>query len=671
MGFLAALAGSQQEVRWRAKVVSLKLTGDLPDVEFFWLLKRLRPGSGIYLEGLASTGNPYAIINKPRTSPEDLQTGGELFQSHCSSCHGGDGHGDQLSLFDSNFIHGDSDWAIFRNTSYGIDGTGMPPQDLPEKSIWQIIAYLRQQADALAGSDIDAILDPQMLRPITSSRILNQPAEPDNWLTYSGTLDGQRFSRLDQITPENVARLKLAWVYQGSSHDHRVQATPIVADGVLVTTEPPGTVLALDAESGRVLWGYNRKLPDDLRLCCGAVNRGVAVANSSVFVGTLDAHLVALDIRSGQVIWDVETAIHSDGYSKTAAPLVVNNMVINGVAGGEFGIRGFIDAYDVKTGNKKWRFYTVPAQENSGPDTWLGDSWRTGGGPTWMTGSYDIETNLIYWGVGNPSPDFNNAKRKGENLYTNSVVALDADTGTLSWSFQFTPDDVHDYDANSVPVVAELLINGKTTKVVMIATKNGFFYVLDAISGKFISAMEISRQTWALGIDADGRPIRDPSAMPKPTGTRVYPGAGGGANWWPPSFNPDLDVLYLPVNENGAIFFSSDQSLQPGALWLGGSTTYIPKVTRFSELRAIDPEKSEVLWERRGVLGAGGTFSTATGLVFWGNSNYLLALDSVSGDVLWKANVGGQIAAAPMTYSVNGKQHVAVSAGRGLFVFAL
>lgn len=676
LGLAVSLVAFQPETRWRAKVVQLKLSGDLPSVEFPWLLKMLIPGSPIYLEGLASTGSPYAAIRNPQDSKDDTLAGGQLFQSHCSSCHSDDAHGSSLSLFDGVFASGDSDWAVFRNTVDGIEGTGMPAMNLPEKSIWQTIAYMRQRSTLQADSNDYEASDFQMLEPVTFDRIMNRPEEPNNWLSYSGTLDGQRFSRLHNITRDNIAELKLAWVYQGGSHDHDVESTPIVVDGIMITTEPPGTVLALNAETGRVLWRYNRKLPSDLRICCGPVNRGVAIANSSVFVGTLDAHLVALDIRSGKVIWDAETAPHSDGYSNTAAPLVVKDSVIVGVAGGEYGIRGFVDAYDISTGERKWRFNTIPAEGDDGSETWSGDSWMIGGGPTWMTGTFDIDSNLTYWGVGNPGPDFNNANRKGDNLYTNSIVALDADSGALRWYFQFTPEDVHDFDANSIPIVAELPIAGKRTKVIMIATKNGFFYVLDAITGRFISALEVARQTWALEIDKNGRPIRDPAATPSPEGTRVHPGAAGGPNWFPPSFNPVLNLFYVPVAETGAVYFSSDQSFKSGESYIGGSTSQIPGYPQYTVLRAIDPIKNERLWEFRGAservsLRTGGTFATTAGLVFWGDSNFLIALDSSSGQELWRANVGGQIVAAPITYSVSGKQYVAVSAGRGLFVFGL
>lgn len=293
-----------------------------------------------------------------------------------------------------------------------------------------------------------------------------------------------------------------------------------------------------------------------------------------------------------------------------------------------------------------------------------------------MTGSYDAETNLTFWGVGNPGPDFDSTDRKGDNLYTNSVIALDADTGELKWHFQFTPADVHDYDANSVPIVANLLLEGQPRKVLMMATKNGFYYLLDARSGEFLDAMEITRQTWALGLDVDGRPIRNPDAAPKSTGTIVYPSAGGGANWWPPSFDPTANLLYLPVLEGASVFFSREQEYEPGKLYVAGSTTKAPSVRRNTVLRAIDPVKTRLVWEHENPTESingrtGGTFSTASGLVFWGDANKLMALDGMTGKRLWSANVGGRILSAPMTYAVDGRQFVAVSAGRGLFVFSL
>lgn len=664
------------DARWRAQIMGHKLTGQLADVELVWLLRMMMPGSPIYLADLGSNPNPYAVIKNPHRSASDAAAGAELYQKHCVSCHTEYHENVAISLFDGTFTRGDSDWAVFKNTIDGVENTSMPAQDLGEKAVWQIVTHIRERSRDSAGVSPAAASILGSIAPITFERILDREQHPENWPSYSGSVDGSRYSSLDQIDTSNVSSLKLAWVYQGSAQNHDVESTPLVVDGVMFTTEPPGGVVALNAETGRVLWRHDRELPGDLRLCCGPVNRGAAVGGSHVFFGTLDAHLVALDIATGNKKWDVETAPYADGYSNTAAPIVIKDSVVVGVAGGEFGIRGFVDAYDIDTGARLWRFNTVPAPGEPGSESWEGDSWKSGGGPTWMTGSYDAETNLTFWGIGNPGPDFNDADRRGDNLYTNSVVALDADTGQLQWHFQFTPADVHDYDANSVPVIADVLVEGEPKKVLMMATKNGFYYLLDARTGKFLAAMEITRQTWALGLDADGRPIRNPDAAPKPTGTTVYPGATGGANWWPPAFDPTANLLYVPVLESPAVFFSADQKFSQGDLYMGGSSTKPPEERHYTVLRAIDPLQAKLVWEHENpteTINArtGGTFATASGLVFWGDANLLMALDGENGERLWSASVGGRILAAPITYAVNGRQFVAVAAGRGLFVFSL
>ncbi|MEO7652315.1 MAG: PQQ-binding-like beta-propeller repeat protein, partial [Bryobacteraceae bacterium] len=265
---------------------------------------------------------------------------------------------------------------------------------------------------------------------LTHERILNAESEPQNWLTYSGSYKGWRHSKLDQINRETVKNLKLEWVYQ-MPVTHRIQTTPIVVDGVMYVSEPPSNVVALDPATGRQFWRYRRSLPAKINVCCGQVNRGVAVLGDRVFIGTVDAHLVALNAKTGAVLWDTTVADNRAGYAITVAPLVVKDMVITGIAGGEYGIRGFLDAYDAKTGQRRWRFWTVPSPGEKGSESWSGDSWKQGGGPTWVTGSYDPSLNVIIWGTGNPSPDWNGDARKGDNLYTDSAIALDADTGKL------------------------------------------------------------------------------------------------------------------------------------------------------------------------------------------------------------------------------------------------
>jgi alcohol dehydrogenase (cytochrome c) len=331
---------------------------------------------------------------------------------------------------------------------------------------------------------------------VTYDRLLHAAQEPQNWLTYSGSYSSQRYSALDQINPANVRNLEMKWVFQADSIQ-KMEASPIVADGVMYVTQAPNDVVALDAKSGRIFWVYQYHVSPDARLCCGQVNRGLAIHGDTLFMGTIDAHLVALDAKNGRVRWNTQVADPRLGYSITEAPLVVKDKVVLGPAGGEYGIRGFFAAYDVATGREAWKFYTVPAPGEPGNETWAGDSWKHGSAASWSTGSFDPELNTIYWGTGNPGPDWNPDTRAGDNLYSCSVVALDADTGKLKWHFQFTPNDTSDWDSAQVPVLADLDWNGNRRKVMMWANRNGFFYVLDRTNGKFMRGNPFVHVTWA------------------------------------------------------------------------------------------------------------------------------------------------------------------------------
>ena len=317
---------------------------------------------------------------------------------------------------------------------------------------------------------------------VTYERILDAKNEPQNWLTYSGTYTSQRYSTLDQITRDNVQKLDLAWVYQAQTNE-KFELTPIVADGVMYITEPPNDVVALDAQTGRVFWTYQHNLPTRLALCCGRVNRGLAILNDTLYLATLDGHLLAIGTRTGKVIWDVDVVDYRKGYSFTAAPLVVKDKVITGPAGAEYGIKGFLEAFDAKTGESAWRFETVPGPGEPGHETWEGDSWKTGGGAIWLTGSFDPELNLLYWGIANPGPVWNGDDREGDNLYSASVVALDVDTGELKWYFQFTPHDVWDWDAAQIGVLVDGEFGGRERKLLLWGNRNGFYYVLDRVTG--------------------------------------------------------------------------------------------------------------------------------------------------------------------------------------------
>ncbi|HSH74139.1 MAG TPA: PQQ-binding-like beta-propeller repeat protein, partial [Longimicrobiales bacterium] len=380
--------------------------------------------------------------------------------------------------------------------------------------------------------------------PVTGDRLVNSDAEPHNWLHYSGNYYSQRYTRLDQVNADNVSQLRMQWAFQLEALD-RAETTPLVVDGVLFVTEAPSNVIALDAETGEQYWRYNYPLPEELNYCCGRNNRGVAILGDRLFMSTLDAHLVAIDARTGTLLWDAEVASAENGYSKTAAPLVVGDKVVTGIAGGEFGIRGFVDAYDVETGERVWRFWTIPGPEHPDNATWSGDSWMTGGSATWMTGSYDPELDLVYWGTGNPGPDWNGDVRLGDNLYSDAVVALDADTGELVWYFQFTPHDEHDWDSTQIPLLADTDFAGEERKLILWPNRNAFFYVIDRETGQFLLGQPYARQTWAERIDEDGRPIRIPGTFPTVEGTTVSPSIGGGSNWWSPSYSPRADLTYV------------------------------------------------------------------------------------------------------------------------------
>jgi alcohol dehydrogenase (cytochrome c) len=521
---------------------------------------------------------------------------------------------------------------------------------------------------------------------VTSERLLRSAEDAQNWLMYSGTYSSQRYSGLRQITAANVKTLEQKWVFQAESLE-KFEATPLVVDGIMYVTQAPSDVVALDAKTGRVFWIY-RYYPTGAAPCCGSVNRGLAILGETLFVATLDANLVALDAKNGLPLWKTNVAKATSGYTMTLAPLVVKDKVIVGVAGAEFGIRGFIAAFDARTGKEAWRFYTVPGPGEPGYETWQSGDWEHGGGSVWVTGSYDPELNLTYWGTGNPGPDWNPAQRPGDNLYTSSVVALDADTGKRKWHFQFTPSDPYDYDSTQVPVLADITLNGSPRKLMLWGNRNGFFYVLDRVTGQFISGHPFVKVNWTSGLDNKGRPIPTPPAE----GTPTFPGVQGGTNWYSPSFSPRTGLFYVSAWEDyGSIFIREEQKYQEGQRFTGGRpTSPIPDAANVPSLRrgpintwteeaghgavlAIDPHTGEKKWKFQMTdVTDSGILTTASDLLFTGGrEGYFHALDARTGTLLWKATLGGQIAAGPITYQVDGKQYVAIAAGHSLFVFGL
>ena len=524
---------------------------------------------------------------------------------------------------------------------------------------------------------------------VTFERLLHAPSEPQNWLTYSGGYASQRHSALREIKPSNAASLELKWVFQAQSLEN-FETTPLVVDGVMYLTEAPNTAVALDAATGRIFWRYQHNPAASARPCCGRVNRGLAILGERLYMATLDDELIALDATTGQPVWQKQIADPAVGYAMTLAPLVVKNKVIVGVAGGECGIRGFIAAFDGATGEEAWRFYTIPAPGEPGAETWkdAGDAWRHGGASVWLTGSYDAELNLTYWGIGNPGPDWNPSQRPGDNLYSDSVVALDADTGKLKWHFQFTPNDDYDYDSVQIPVLADLPTTSVTSgKLMLWANRNGFFYVLDRTNGEFVRGQPFVKVNWASGLDERGRPIE----TPQPAGAVTYPGVQGGTNWYSPSYSPSTQLFYLSAWESyGSVFQPQQAEYAPGLQFHGGRyVSPIPGAAPLPRVRgpinnwtdalgngavlAIDPRTGAQRWRfPMADVSSSGILTTASDLLFTASRDgYFYALDARDGKLLWRTTLGGVGANGPMTYAAGGAQYVAVTSGNGLFVFGL
>ena len=555
-------------------------------------------------------------------------------------------------------------------------------------------------AGCLLAAALGLLIADGLAAQVPFARLREAASEPHNWLTYSGGYFSQRYSELDQIAPANVGDLELQWVYQTPVFGPW-QATPIVVDGVMYVSQRPNDIVALDARTGRVFWVYSYPTPSDHRACCGSNNRGVAVLGERVFMGTLDAHVVAIDASTGAELWDVEVADKHLAYSLTLAPLAFKDKVIVGTAGGDRGIRGFIAAYDAETGEEAWRFYTIPGPGEPGHETWEPcppnpetycdpQAWAHGGAAAWITGSYDPQLDLIYWGTGNPGPDFNREQRPGDNLYSNSVVALDADTGRIRWHFQFTPNDPYDYDSVQIPVLADIERGGTLFKVVLWANRNGFYYVLDRATGRFLTGLPFVDVNWAEGLDDSGRPVE----TPQPPGAPTYPGVQGGTNWYSPAYSPRTELFYIPAWEDYAsVFDGAPQEYEQGEYFTGGLTgafgpapdaPTVPGLTRgpintwtdaagHGAVLAVDALTGEARWkfEMTDVISSG-ILTTASNLLFAGaRSGYFQALDASTGDLLWRANLGGQLVNGPMTYEVDGEQYVAVIAGNALSTFAL
>ena len=508
-------------------------------------------------------------------------------------------------------------------------------------------------------------------KAVTQDRLEKGTDDPSAWLMYGGSYDSTRFSPLKDINRSNVKKLQAAWMFQ-TGVPAQFQASPVVADGIMYMTAAFNHVYAINAETGELMWKYDHKLPADMRVCCGPSNRGVAIAGDKVFMATLDARLVALNAQTGAVAWNVEIDEYRKGYSATAAPLVVRDNVVIGIAGGEYGIRGYVDAYDVHTGARKWRRHTTPGEGEPGVETWAGDSWKIGGGPTWITGSYDPEQDVLFWATGNPSPDWNGDVRGGDNLYTDSVLALNPDTGEIKWHFQFTPHDIWDYDGNTDLFLIDVERNGKTVKALAQPNRNGYMYVLDRTSGEFLHGSQyVEKLNWAKGLDEKGRPIVNPEYVPtKEAGNFICPGSVGGKNGsWTAAYSPVTKYMYLPVVESCFQMLKGTATFIQGIPFWGGGfgQTEGDDQSSYGHLSAVDVSTGAIKWRYKDDYPlVGGTMATAGGLVFTGDQKgYALAFDDMTGELLWKFQTGSTVRGQPATYTVNGRQYVAIPSGGG------
>lgn len=509
------------------------------------------------------------------------------------------------------------------------------------------------------------------LEPVTHERLLRGTDDPAVWLMYGGNYASWRFSPLTDVNRHTVKQLRAAWVFQ-TGVPGQLTASPIVADGILYLTASYNHLFALDAATGEVLWKYAHPLPADARICCGPTNRGVAVADDKVFMATLDARLVALDRATGAVVWNTQIDDYTKGYSATVAPLVVKNRVIVGISGGEYGVRGYLDAYDVQTGTRRWRRYTIPAAGEPGSETWAGDSWKNGGGPTWVTGSYDPEQDTLFWATGNPSPDWNGDVRAGDNLYTDSVLALHPDTGEIKWYFQFTPHDVWDYDGNTDLFLLTVERGGQRVKALAQANRNGFLYVLDRSTGQFLHGTQyVDRLNWARGLDENGHPQVNPQFVPTPEAQEfICPGAAGGKNGsYTAAYSPVTRLMYVPVIESCMQMKKAAATFIQGIPYWGGGPgrTQGDDQSSYGHLSAIDPTTGAIRWRYTDAYPLfGGTLATGGGVVFTGNQDgYAMAFDDTTGELLWKFQTGSAVRGQPITYKLDGRQYVAIPSGGG------
>ena len=636
--------------------------------------------------------------------------GEESYRTRCALCHGGDAAGSDRAASILVTLHASGPEQLARIITEGVPSRGMPGFEIPDEELTPLISYLKELAAAAAP----AARDPRAPRPRAASiplaggdalegTILNESGfdvqfrtsggdilllrregdayreaviEPYvDWPSYHGSYTGNRHSPLDQIDRDNVGRLALQWFYPIPDMP-MIEGTPVVITGVMYITAV-NQVYALDAATGREIWRYAQPRTEGLVGDPGiGLNRGVAVREDLVFSVTDHAHVIALDRFTGELVWDTEMDDYREHYGAVVAPLVVGDLVIAGISAGDTGLRGFLDAYHAETGERAWRFWTIPAPGEPGSETW-GDPevLRRGCGATWLTGSYDAELDLLYWATGNPCPDMNGDRRPGDNLYTNSVVALRPRTGEMVWYFQFTPHDTHDWDAQEPLLLIDEEFRGRPRKLLVQGNRNGFFYVLDRTDGRFLLGEPFVNQTWAEGLDDSGRPIVLPESVPTEEGTVTCPAIYGATNWWSSSYHPGTGLFYLMALESCNTYTKSDEEWQRGRNWMGGATRLADGAPNQKFIRALDVQTGRTVWSYAQSGEArtfSGVLSTDGDVVFFGeNSGSFAALNAHDGQPLWHVPINQEWRASPMTYMVGGRQYVAIASRLGFWAFAL
>jgi alcohol dehydrogenase (cytochrome c) len=626
-------------------------------------------------------------------------SGRRQFENRCAVCHGGDGMGGELGPPILFRVAARSDQELATLIHDGLPNRGMPPSSLSTQETSDLIGFLRtlrlrrhapvrkkivttdgQTLEGLAlnetSEELQLRTDDGRIHLLRTSGDRYRPVTSQtDWTTYNGQPGGNRYTTLEQIDKKNAAKLAVAWMFT-MPNVSRGETTPVVFEGIMYITSA-NECWALDAGSGRELWHFQRPRTKGLvGNAAGGFNRGVALAGNRVFMVTDNAHVLALDRFSGELLWETEMADWHQNYNATSAPLVAGGLVISGTAGGEQGARGFVAAYDPATGKEAWRFWTVPKPGEPGSETWIGKAIEHPSAVAWFTGTYDPQLDIVYWPTGNPGPDYNGQERGGDNLYSCSVLALDAKTGKLRWYYQFTPHDVFDWDAAEPPVLLDADWQGQPRKLLVQANRNGFFYVLDRTDGKLLLARPfVKKVTWAKEIGADGRPVLNPLPKTPTGGTQVCPSQDGATNWFSTSYNPGTGFYYVQALEKCSIYAKRPVEWEAGRNFLGGSSRNMPDETAQKVLRAIDIQSGKIAWELPQIGDAvswGGILSTVTGLVFFGeDSGMFMALDAASGKLLWRFQTNQLWKASPMTYVFDGRQYVAVCAGQNILAFAL